>query len=164
VRSLLDDGRQLGGLEGVVASDVPVGAGLSSSAALEVALVLALTDPPPELTDIARICRRAENEYVGVGSGIMDPLAAAGSVARAAMLIDCRSLERRTVPIPGGLSLLVVDGSQRRELASGAYERSAPNAPRPQDCSASHRCAMRPRRWSSGDGCLDDSRRGRATS
>ena len=123
VRSLLDDGRQLGGLEGVVASDVPVGAGLSSSAALEVALVLALTDPAPELTDIARICRRAENEYVGVGSGIMDPLAAAGSVARAAMLIDCRSLERRTVPIPGGLAILVVDSGERRELASGAYDR-----------------------------------------
>ena len=123
VRALLDDGRQVRGLEGLIVSDVPVGAGLSSSAALEVALVLALLEEPPELPDIARICRLAENAYVGVGSGVMDPLASAGCIAGAAMLIDCRSLERRSVSVPEGLALLVVDGAEPRELASGAYDR-----------------------------------------
>jgi galactokinase len=123
VRALLDDGRAVLGLDGVVASDIPAGAGLSSSAALEVALVLALLDEPPDPVDLARICRRAENAYVGVGSGIMDPLASAGCTAGSAMLIDCRSLDRRPVAVPDGLALLIVDGGERRELASGAYDR-----------------------------------------
>jgi galactokinase len=122
VGALRDDGRTVRGLDGVVVSDVPVGAGLSSSAALEVALVLALLDDPPDPLDLARICRRAENVHVGVGSGIMDPLASAGCQAGAALLIDCRSLGRRPVPMPDGLRLLVIDSGERRELAVGDYD------------------------------------------
>jgi galactokinase len=123
VRALLEDGRAVRGLDGVVVSDVPVGAGLSSSAALEVALVLALLDHPPDPLDLARICRRAENVHVGVGSGIMDPLASGSCQAGAALLIDCRSLERRPVPVPDGIRLLVVDSGERRELTAGDYDR-----------------------------------------
>ena len=123
VRALLDDGRRVLGLDGVIVSDIPIGAGLSSSAALEVALVLALIDEPADALDLARICRRAENAHVGVGSGIMDPLASAGCEAGAAMLVDCRSLELRAVAVPDGLTLLVIHGGERRELASGEYDR-----------------------------------------
>jgi galactokinase len=123
VRALRDDGRTVRGLDGTVVSDVPVGAGLSSSAALEVALVLALLDDPPDAVDLARICRRAENAYVGVGSGIMDPLASAGCRAGTALLIDCRSLVRRPVRVPDGMRLLVIDSGERRELTAGDYDR-----------------------------------------
>jgi galactokinase len=123
VRALLDESYGLHGVEGVIASDVPVGSGLSSSAALEVSLALALLDEIPDAVSLARVCRRAENVHVGVGSGIMDPLASAGCAAGSALLVDCRSLETRDIPVPEELLLLVVDGGERRQLVSGAYDR-----------------------------------------
>jgi galactokinase len=127
VRALHDSGMAASGFSGVVASDVPRGAGLSSSAALEVALAMAMlpegsgSSRGPSMTDVAVACRRAENVYVGVQSGIMDQLTSAAGVAGHALLIDCRSLEIRLVPIPDGISILVVDSGVRRSLTDGRY-------------------------------------------
>jgi galactokinase len=127
-------GYPVGGASLVIDSDLPQGAGLSSSAALECATALALAGlyqvsvPRPEL---ARLARRAENEMVGVPSGIMDQSASLLGAARHALLLDCRSGESSLVPFdPGaaGLTLLVVDTGARHELTDGRY------AVRRQEC------------------------------
>lgn len=121
VRAALDQGYGLRGFDGLVASDVPIGAGLSSSAALEVAIARAiLTDYPGDL-DVARMCRRAENVYCGTQSGIMDQLAAAAAVADHALLIDCLDETYETVPVPPDVTVLVVDSAVRRRLAESGY-------------------------------------------
>jgi galactokinase len=121
VRALRDEGVEVGGFEGVVASEVPVGAGLSSSAALEVALAGALAGSALDPTRLAEVCHRAENVYLGTKSGIMDQLTSAAGKAGHALLIDCRDLSVQPLPIPPGVSLLVVDSGVRRELAESAY-------------------------------------------
>jgi galactokinase len=121
VRALLDAGLAPAGFEGVIASDVPRGAGLSSSAALEVASALALLDDLPPMTELALICKRAENVYVGVQSGIMDQLSSAAGVAGHALLIDCRRLDVRHVPLPEGIAVVVIDSGVRRSLTDGRY-------------------------------------------
>jgi galactokinase len=106
---------------------VPRGSGLSSSAALEASFALALSaraglDLPR--TELAVLCRRAENDFIGVKSGIMDQYASLLCRAGAALLIDCRSLESRPVPLDlaaAGLTLLVCDTRVERSLASSAY-------------------------------------------
>jgi galactokinase len=123
VRVLREEGLRLRGLDGVVASDVPVGTGLSSSAAIEVAVALAALDEPIDPVRLARLCQRAENVHVGVRSGIMDQLASAASHAGHALFIDCRSLELAHVAVPDALRVLVIDSGQKRELASGEYNR-----------------------------------------
>ena len=90
------------GFRGVLESDLPQGSGLSSSAALELASALALSggeEPPVDRMTLARIAQRAENEYVGVACGLMDQFASAFGVEGAALLLDCRSLEHREVPL-----------------------------------------------------------------
>ena len=118
------DGHPLCGWEGVLAGDVPLGAGLSSSAALELATARAFAavcgvtwDP----TAIARLAQRAENRWVGVNSGIMDQLISAAGVAGHALLIDCRSLDTRAVELPAGVSVVVLDTATRRELVTSEY-------------------------------------------
>jgi galactokinase len=117
-------GRADVGIEGTISSSVPVGAGLSSSAALEVALALALCAaagfelPPLEL---ALACQEAELVATGVPCGIMDQLASVAGVAGHALLIDCRSLEVRPIPIPAGLAVLVVHSGVERRLVDSAY-------------------------------------------
>jgi galactokinase len=114
----------LGGWEGVVAGDVPLGGGLSSSAALELAVARAfstVSNMPWDATTMARVAQRAEREWVGVNCGIMDQLISADGVAGHAMLIDCRSLERSTVAIPATASVIVLDTATRRGLADSAY-------------------------------------------
>ena len=118
---LRDDGRRVRGIDGVIASDVPSGTGLSSSAALEVAVALALLDEPITPLELALLCRRAENIGVGVQSGIMDPLASAAAKAGFALFIDCTTLETSAVPMADDLRLLVIDSGQRRELSGGDY-------------------------------------------
>jgi galactokinase len=122
--ALQEAGYALRGWEGVVAGDVPIGAGLSSSAALEMATarVFAVTsglrwDP----TAMAKIGQRAENEWVGVNCGIMDQMISAAGVAGHALLIDCRSLETRPVPLPPGTAVAVLDTATRRGLVDSAY-------------------------------------------
>ena len=86
----------VGGFNMSLAGDVPLGAGLSSSASVEVATAMALLDYAGvelPMEKIATLCRRAENEYVGAKSGIMDQFVVTGGVAHRAMLLDCRSLD-----------------------------------------------------------------------
>jgi len=121
VRALRDAGVALRGFAGVLASDLPLGGGLSSSAALELAVaraVLAEELPPAEL---ARICQRAENHYVGMRVGVMDQLASATGRSGHALLIDCRSLAVRPVPFPSALRVVVLDSAVQRELSDSAY-------------------------------------------
>lgn len=111
-------------VEGVVASEVPLGAGLSSSAALEVALLRAWSDwlnPPPEGPPLAEIAWRAENVYVGVRCGKMDQLVTALGVEGSALFIDMRSLKIQPVPLPLNSLLVVLDTGVPRTLASSAY-------------------------------------------
>jgi galactokinase len=110
-----------------IAGDVPQGAGLSSSAAVEVAVAGALRDAfelPIGNVDLALLCQRAENEYVGVRCGIMDQFASTLSRCGHALLLDCRSLACKHVPLrldEHGLSIVIADSAVTRELASSAY-------------------------------------------
>ena len=112
-------GHPTSGFRGVLASDLPQGAGLSSSAALELVAAWALAGPDgPRLEPLAlaRVAQRAENVYVGVMCGLMDQFAVANGIAGAAIRLDCRSFEHRPVPLPLDSHALVVchSGSLRR--------------------------------------------------
>ncbi len=112
------------GWEGAVATDVPVGAGLSSSAALELAAALtftALAGDPWDPARAALLAQQAENEWVGVATGIMDQLVVATATAGSAKLIDCRSLEGADHPLPDGLTAVVLDTTTRRRLEDSGY-------------------------------------------
>jgi galactokinase len=113
------------GFRGVLGSDLPQGAGLSSSAALELAAALALsggTAPTSNLMQLARIAQRAENGYVGVQSGLMDPFASAHGQEGAALLLDCRSLEYRPVSLGlDDVAFVVADSGSPRRLDGTAY-------------------------------------------
>lgn len=121
VRSLEDAGVEMAGIDGVVASDVPVGAGLSSSAALEVAIALAVAKQPLSPLDLARVCRRAENKYVGVTCGIMDQLTSTSARAGHALFIDCADESTRYVPLPRTVSVVLIDSGTDRSLGHVAY-------------------------------------------
>jgi galactokinase len=122
-------GRDVPGADIAIDSDVPAGAGLSSSAALECATVLALTElagvPVPH-RELAAIARRAENEFVGVPSGIMDQSASLLCESGHALLLDCQSLESFQVPFDpaaAGARLLLIDTRATHRLAGGEYAR-----------------------------------------
>jgi galactokinase len=121
---LADLGRAPVGLRGTVASDLPAGAGLSSSAALEVAVGLALCAVGGlelEPLVLAQALQRAERRAVGVPTGIMDQAASLLGRARHAVLLDCGTLEHRLVPLPAGLALVIIDSGVSRELSSSGY-------------------------------------------
>jgi galactokinase len=121
---LRDLGCEFPGADLLIDSDVPIGAGLSSSASLELGIAVALTtlaDHPIDGAALARLGQRVENEIVGVHSGIMDQLAIALGVAGHALLIDCRSLDTQPVPIPSVVRILVLDSAVPRTLAGSAY-------------------------------------------
>jgi galactokinase len=123
VRVLLEERIPIRSIEGVIASDLPSGSGLASSAALEVAVALALLDEPIDPIRLARLCQGAENVHVGVQCGIMDQMASVASHVGTALLLDCRSFAMEHVPVPAGLELLIVDSGQRRSLDDGDYNR-----------------------------------------
>ncbi|HEX5425180.1 MAG TPA: galactokinase [Candidatus Acidoferrales bacterium] len=117
-------GHALKGANLLIRGEVPIGAGVSSSAAVEVAAgysLLANSGFRLEGRTLARICQRAENEVVGTRSGIMDQLASACGVAGRALLVDCRSLEFRALPLPAGIRLVICNTMVKRELAASAY-------------------------------------------
>lgn len=122
--TLETNGCILRGWEGVLSGNLPRGAGLSSSAALEVATAHAfavVSDLNFDFLRIARIAQHAENNWVGVKSGIMDQAVSAGAKAGHAFFLDCRSLEYQHIPLPREISVVVMDTSTRRGLADSAY-------------------------------------------
>lgn len=122
--SLQQHGYTLGGWEGVLAGNIPIGAGLSSSAALELATArafAAVSGLPWHPVEMARLCQQAENEWVGVRCGIMDQLISAAGRTQHALLIDCRSLDFQPVPLPSQMAVVVLDTGTRRGLADSAY-------------------------------------------
>ncbi len=122
--ALVDDGKVLGGFEGVLTSDLPAGAGLSSSAALELVAARAFSTVSAVAWDpvaMALVGQRAENDWVGMNCGIMDQLICAVGEPGHAMLIDCRSLEVTPTPIPPEAAVVVLDTMSRRELVDSAY-------------------------------------------
>jgi galactokinase len=107
-----------------ISSDIPIGAGLSSSAAIEVACALALLSNSGLVLaplDLALLCQRAENEFVGARCGIMDQFASTHGRAGHAILLDCRSLDVTYVPIPDHVTLVVCNTMTRHALASNEY-------------------------------------------
>jgi galactokinase len=112
------------GMNAVFASDVPRGAGLSSSASVEMAFVVAWSElggwtlPPMQL---ALLGQKAENKYVGVNCGIMDQFASACGVSGKLLLLDCRSLEWQVLPIPEDISIVIADTAVRRKLTTSGY-------------------------------------------
>jgi len=127
--ALAEAGHPLRGFRALLASDLPQGAGLSSSAALEMASALALLGRRAQVSvgERARLGRRAENAHVGVQSGVMDQFASAGGVADHAILLDCRSLAVRPVPLPlPEVRLVVCHSGSPHTLESSQYnERKA---------------------------------------
>ena len=122
--ALKSAGYPLNGWTGVVAGDVPIGAGLSSSAALELATARACQVVSGFLwdeTEMALLSQRAENQWVGVQCGIMDQMISARGLRGHALLFDCRSLEGRLVSLPPNVSVVVLDTGTRRGLVDSAY-------------------------------------------
>jgi galactokinase len=108
----------------VLASDVPIGAGLSSSAAVEVAFAKmwdALGDGRASDLELARLCQQAENAYVGVACGLMDPFTSLHGRRGHALLLDCRSFDWRIVPLPADTAIVISDTRVRRELAASEF-------------------------------------------
>jgi galactokinase len=124
--TLQDAGHTLSGANLAIHGEVPLGAGLSSSASLEVSLAMALTDVAgitvPQL-ELVKLCQAAEHKYVGTRCGIMDQFVAGFGAAGHALMLDCRSLEYQLLPIPQDLRLVVCNSMVRHELASGEYNR-----------------------------------------
>jgi galactokinase len=124
VSILAGEGHKIPGISLSVWGDVPLGSGLSSSAALEVATALAVTSllgvsyPRPVL---ARLCQRAENQFVGASSGIMDQFISANGEADHALLLDCRDLSFRLAPIPPSVALVIANTMVKHSVAGGEY-------------------------------------------
>ncbi|MCX7839319.1 MAG: galactokinase [Anaerolineae bacterium] len=117
-------GVALVGADLVIRGDVPVGSGLSSSAALEVCaatMFVELARASISKVELARLCQQAENEFVGVKCGIMDQFASALAQENHALWIDCRDLSYRHIPLPRGAVFVVCDSRKRRDLANSAY-------------------------------------------
>jgi galactokinase len=122
--SLQQAGHRLVGLDAVVASDVPIGAGLSSSAAVEVAFAqawCALSGLDLDQLTLARLCQQGENEYVGVRCGLMDPFAALFGRQDCALWLDTRDASWEPVDLPAELALVVADSGVRHALGTSAY-------------------------------------------
>ena len=127
-------GYSIGGTNLLISGDLPVGSGLSSSAALEVGTAIALltaNDTAARIGDrvnLAHLCRKAEHEYAGVPCGIMDQYACLMGQEDRAILLDCRSICHELIPMPPQWRIVILDTQVRHSLASGEY------ALRQKDC------------------------------
>jgi galactokinase len=125
-KTLLAEGQLLRGLNLAIAGNVPRSGGLSSSAALEMALgqaFLRLSDQTPDGVTLALSGQKTENHFVGVNSGIMDQFISSLGQADHALLIDCRDLSYRSVPIPSDTAIIVVDSGIQRGLVDSEYNK-----------------------------------------
>jgi len=124
VRVLQRMGYRFGGANLLIYSDLPIGAGLSSSAALEVAVgcaLLRVSETELDLTDLARVCQRAEQEFAGVRCGIMDQMVACRGRAQHSLMLDTRSLEYELLPLPDNVRVVVCNTMVKHSLATGEY-------------------------------------------
>ncbi|EGR2796787.1 galactokinase [Vibrio navarrensis] len=124
VKCLLARGYQFGGADISVSGDVPQGAGLSSSAALEVVIgqtFKELYDLAISQAEIALNGQQAENEFVGCNCGIMDQMISAQGKDNHAMLLDCRSLETEAVPMPEEMAVVIINSNKKRGLVDSEY-------------------------------------------
>jgi galactokinase len=124
VKILREAGFKVPAFNLTIQGDVPLGAGLSSSASIEVATALAalsLAGANPEREEIAKLCQRAENVYVGSSCGIMDQFIACRGAENHALLLDCRSLEYRLAPILPSVSLVIANTMVKHSVAGGEY-------------------------------------------
>jgi galactokinase len=125
IRALRERGVSIpSGLNLTIAGDVPVGAGLSSSASIEVATALAVTrlaQADLSRTEIALACQSAENHFVGANCGIMDQFIATHGRANHALWIDCRTLAATAIPLPAGVNLMICNSMVSHSIAGGAY-------------------------------------------
>lgn len=124
IELLAGEGHRMPGFSLSLFGDVPLGSGLSSSAAIEVATAFAVTSllkvhyPGPKL---ARLCQRAENEFVGSSCGIMDQFISANGEENHALLLDCRDLSFRLAPIPENVALVIANTMVKHSVAGGEY-------------------------------------------
>jgi galactokinase len=124
VSVLREAGVEIPGFSLTLNGDVPLGAGLSSSASVEVASMVAILSitsakfTPPE---VAKLCQRAENHFVGASTGIMDQFIACCGAEDHALLLDCRTLEYRLAPIPPDLSIVIANSMVKHSHAGGEY-------------------------------------------
>lgn len=126
VAKFLSERVTLLGIDALIYGDLPIGAGLSSSAAMEVGSALSFQATTPFNMDrksLALICQKAENEFVGMRCGIMDQFASLLAEEGMALLIDCRTLETKSIPLPEGFSIAICDSKVRRELVSSEYNK-----------------------------------------
>lgn len=122
--ALLEAGFDLRGWQGILASNLPVGAGLSSSAALEMAVAKAFSltsNWPFDPAQMATTGQRAENEWVGANTGIMDQMISAAGKADHALLIDCRDLSTQQIPLPTDTVIIIMDTTTRRKNTDSSY-------------------------------------------
>ena len=158
---LEEAGHRLRGANILVHGEVPVGSGLSSSAAIEISTGIALldiSDTEIDRLELAKTCQRAENEFVGIRSGLMDQFIACFGNAGHALMLDCRSLEFTQLPLPDNIKLVACNTMVKHELASSEY-----NARR-AECEAGVRILSQhlPHAGSLRDVCLDDIERFRS--
>ena len=124
VQQFLNEGYELSGFDAEVSGDVPIGAGLSSSAAFEVAtagLIMKLHEIRMEPLAIAKLCQRAENEFVGVQSGLLDQATSIFGRADHLVYLDCQSEEVRTIPFPAGFALVIAESGLKHNLLRSLY-------------------------------------------
>ena len=144
VQQFLAAGHPIGGFDAEISGDVPAGAGLSSSAALEVAtagFLMKLHGLRLEPLEVAKLCQRAENEFVGVKSGLLDQITSVFGRANHLVYVDFLSEEIRTIAFPAGFALVIADSGVKHNLLQSKYNTRARNAPRRHTRSEREVCA-----------------------
>jgi len=124
IKTLIESGFVLGGMSLTISSNLPLGAGLSSSAALEVATAMAakaLFELDLDLMPLAQLCQKVENEFVGVQCGLLDHASSVFGRERELVLIDFREITIQTVPLPSHVALLILNSGVPHELTGGEY-------------------------------------------
>lgn len=143
IQKLAELGKPIPAFSLTLWGDVPLNSGLSSSASVEVATATAMLSLMPELSlsksEVALLCQRAENEFVGSSCGIMDQFISCNGKADSAMLLDCRSLEFKLAPIPHDIALVIVNTMKKHSVVGGDYSTRRAEVELAADILRSHR-------------------------